>query len=68
MKQIWDVEALSKYWSLGFEDLELLKSKPERNHIGFAIQFKYYQFTSQSPEIPKANLHYVSSQFARLIQ
>ncbi len=69
MKQIWAVEELSKHWSLVFEELELLKSKPERNHIGLAIQLKYYQFTGQFPqtssEIPETILHYLSGQFVR---
>ncbi len=55
MKQIWDVE-----------ELELLKSKPERNHIGLAIQLKYYQSAAQFPqtpsEIPEAILHYIGGQ------
>ncbi|MCP4122545.1 MAG: DUF4158 domain-containing protein, partial [Bacteroidetes bacterium] len=52
MKQVWDVTELSKYWSLAFEEVELLKSKPERNHLGLAIQLKYYQYTGQFPKSP----------------
>lgn len=28
MKQIWDTEDLASHWSLGFEEIQLLKSKP----------------------------------------
>ncbi len=66
MKQVWDVTELSKYWSLEFEEVELLKSKPERNHLGLAIQLKYYQYTGQFPQspsdIPKTVLHYLCDQ------
>ena len=28
MKQIWDTEDLASHWSLSFEEIQLLKSKP----------------------------------------
>jgi hypothetical protein len=30
MKQLWDADELSQHWSLTYEELELLKTKPER--------------------------------------
>ncbi len=31
MKSIWDTEELANHWSLSFEEIQLLKSKPNRN-------------------------------------
>lgn len=50
MKQVWDVIELSKYWSLEFEEVELLRSKPERNHLGLAIQLRV-----QDPNLVESN-------------
>ena len=30
MKQIWDTVELASHWSLSFEEIQLLKSKPTR--------------------------------------
>jgi hypothetical protein len=43
MKRIWDAEELATCWSLTFDELQLLKTKPPRTHLGFAIQLKHYQ-------------------------
>jgi hypothetical protein len=32
MKSIWDTEELANHWSLSFEEVQLLKSRPTRNH------------------------------------
>lgn len=44
MKQIWDTEELSKYWSLSYEELQLLKTKLYNSHLAFCMQLKYYQY------------------------
>ncbi len=66
MKIIWDVEELVQCWSLGFEDLELLKSKLVRNHLGFVTQLRYYSLCDKFPQcpsdIPDTALHYVAAQ------
>ena len=33
MKQIWDLDELAEHWSLKFEETQLLKTKPARNHL-----------------------------------
>ena len=47
MKHIWDVEELATHWSLSFEEMQLLKSKPARNHLPLVVQLKYYQYTGR---------------------
>ncbi|MES3628488.1 DUF4158 domain-containing protein [Citrobacter freundii] len=66
MKQIWDVDELAEHWSLKFEETRLLKTKPDRNHLPFAVQLKFYQNTGRFPstinEIPETPLHYLADQ------
>jgi TnpA family transposase/DNA-binding cell septation regulator SpoVG len=50
MKQLWDADELSQHWSLTYEELELLKTKPEKNHLAFCMQLKHYQFYGIFPE------------------
>lgn len=33
MKQFWNDEELGKYWSLTYQELELLKTKPQKHHL-----------------------------------
>ena len=33
MKHIWDLEELATHWSLSFEEMQLIKSKPARKHF-----------------------------------
>ena len=40
MKQIWNEEELAQYWSLIYEELELLKTKPQKHHLIFCMQLK----------------------------
>lgn len=49
MKHIWDVEELATHWSLRFEEMQLLKSKPARNHLPLVAQLKYYRYTGRFP-------------------
>jgi len=49
MKSIWDTEELANHWSLRFEEMQLLKSKPNRNHLAFVSQLKFYQNSGRFP-------------------
>jgi TnpA family transposase len=66
MKHIWDVEELATHWSLSFEEMQLLKSKPARNHLPLVAQLKYYRYTGRFPgavsDIPSTVLHYLADQ------
>jgi len=66
MKRIWDIDELAEHWSLKFEETRLLKTKPARNHLPFAVQLKFYQNTGRFPsainEIPETPLHYLAGQ------
>lgn len=66
MKRIWDIDELAEHWSLKFEETRLLKTKPARNHLPFAVQLKFYQNTGRFPstinEIPETPLHYLANQ------
>jgi len=66
MKQIWDAEELSRHWSLNYEELELIKTKPYKSHVAFCIQLKYYQYYGIFPENKKEladiPLQYISEQ------
>ena len=66
MKSIWDTEELANHWSLSFEEMQLLKSKPNRNHLAFVSQLKFYQnsghFPSSTKDISPTVLHYLANQ------
>jgi hypothetical protein len=66
MKSIWDTEELANHWSLRFEEMQLLKSKPNRNHLAFVSQLKFYQnsgrFPSSAKDISPTVLHYLANQ------
>ena len=66
MKSIWDTEELAILWSLSFEEMQLLKSKPNRNHLAFVSQLKFYQnsgrFPSSAKDISPTVLHYPANQ------
>lgn len=66
MKQIWDADELSQYWLLTYEEMELLKTKPNKNHLWFCVQLKYYQYYGVFPQnikqIADIPLQYVSEQ------
>ena len=47
MKHIWDVEVLYTHWSLSFEEMQLLKSKPARNHLPLVSQLEYYRYSGR---------------------
>ena len=66
MKQIWNAEELGLYWSLSYEELELLKTKPNKSHLAFCMQLKYYQYYGVFPkdkkELANVALQYISEQ------
>lgn len=66
MKHIWDVEELATHWSLSFEEMQLLKSKPSRSHLPFVAQLKYYRYSGRFPgsagDIPPTVIHYLADQ------
>lgn len=66
MKQIWNSEELSNHWSLSFDELEQLKTKPARNHLGFCVQLKFYNYTGSFPrkksDISTTPLQYLAEQ------
>jgi hypothetical protein len=43
MKQIWDAEELSQHWSLNYEELELLKTKPYKSHAPLFLCFSFHK-------------------------
>lgn len=64
MKRILDIDELAEHWSLRFDETRLLKTKPARNNLPFAVQLKFYQNTGRFPstinEIPETPLHYLA--------
>ncbi len=66
MKQLWDAEELSLHWSLSFDELNILKNKPTKNHIAIIIQLKYYKlygiFPKKANDITELPLNYVVDQ------
>ncbi len=66
MKHYWESNELAECWSLNFEELALLKSKPPKNHLPFCFQLKFYQLVGRFPqsydEITEAPLKYLKEQ------
>ncbi|CAA7197404.1 hypothetical protein CHRY9293_03463 [Chryseobacterium potabilaquae] len=66
MSQIWNEEELGQYWSVTFEELELLKTKPQKHHLVFCMKLKYYQYYGVFPgnekELSDIPLQYISEQ------
>jgi len=66
MKHFWDGKELADHWSLSFEELELLKTKPSRSHLPFSAQLKYYRYSGSFPksfsDIPEIPLQYLMGQ------
>ncbi len=61
MKRIWDTDELAAVWSLKHDELNLLKTKPARNHFDFVVQLKNYQligrFLNNRSDISDPPLH-----------
>ncbi len=66
MKRIWDTDELAAVWSLKHDELNLLKTKPARNHLGFVVQLKNYQLTGRflnnRSDISDPPLQYLANQ------
>ena len=50
MKHLWSPEELSSYWSISYDELELLRIKPDTSKIGFILQLKFYKFYGAFPK------------------
>ncbi|MCE7732815.1 DUF4158 domain-containing protein [Vibrio campbellii] len=72
MKRIWSIDELAEHWSLKYEETQLLKSKPSRNHLAFVAQLKYYQNTGRFPlainDLPETPLHYLAEQLETTVE
>lgn len=75
MKRIWDTDELAAVWSLKHDELNLLKTKPARNHLGFVVQLKHYLLTGRflnnrydisrpSPTVPCKSTRFVSFRYS----
>jgi hypothetical protein len=66
MKRIWDADELAAVWSLKHDELNLLKTKPARNHLGFVVQLKHYlltgRFLHNRSDISDPPLQYLANQ------
>ena len=66
MKYILNPKELAEYWSLSFEELELLKTKPVRSHLPFCAQLKHYQnfgtFPKSFHDVPTDAIQYLIDQ------
>ena len=66
MKRVWDTDELTNVWGLSYEELQLLKTKPSRNHLGFSIQLKCYQYIGRFikclEDIPEPPLIFLADQ------
>lgn len=66
MKRVWDIDELVNIWSLTYDELQLLKTKPPRNHLGFSVQLKCYQYTGRFikhlDDIPEPPLSFLADQ------
>jgi len=72
MKQIWNTEELSRYWSLSYEEIEFLKKKPYKNHIAISVQLRYYKYFGYFPQKPEqiaeSALLYIAEQLSITIE
>ncbi|MGB3226080.1 MAG: DUF4158 domain-containing protein, partial [Desulforhopalus sp.] len=66
MKRIWDTDELAAVWSLKHDELNLLKTKPARNRLGFVVQLKHYlltgRFLNNRSDISDPPLQYLANQ------
>jgi len=44
VQQNWDGAELARWWSLNFDELALIETKPLRTRLGFAAQMKMYRW------------------------
>jgi len=50
MKQDWHPEELDRYWTLNFEERNLLGNKTGATRLGFAVLLKSFQFEGRFPD------------------
>jgi hypothetical protein len=59
-------DKLAAVWSLKHYELNPLKTKPARNHLGFVVQFKHYQstchFTHNPSDMSGSPVQYLTDQ------
>jgi TnpA family transposase len=67
-RDLTDAE-LASDWSLTFDQMVLLKTKPLRSHLGFVVQLKVFQNTGRFPEtlgdVSPAGIAYLGDQLER---
>ena len=72
MKRVWDTDELVNIWGLTYDELQLLKTKPPRNHLGFSVQLKYFQYTGRFVkhinDIPEPPLSFLADQVDALFR
>ncbi|MER9025613.1 DUF4158 domain-containing protein [Mesorhizobium sp. M0815] len=68
MQQYWDGAELARWWSLNFDELALIETKPLRTRLGFAAQMKMYRgagrFINHASEIPAEPIDYLAEQLS----
>ncbi|WP_373415044.1 DUF4158 domain-containing protein [Ensifer aridi] len=68
MQQNWDGAELARWWSLNFDELALIETKPLRTRLGFAAQMKMYRwagrFIDHASEIPAEPVAYLAEQLS----
>ncbi len=66
MKRNWQPSELVEHWMLLPDELALLARKTDHNRLGFAVLFKFFQYTARFPttrsEIPQSVIDYVARQ------
>ena len=67
-RDLTDAE-LASDWSLTFDQMGLLKTKPLRSHLGFVVQLKVFQNTGRFPEslgdVSPTSIAYLGDQLER---
>lgn len=68
MQQNWDGAELARWWSLNFDGLALIETKPLQTRLGFAAQMKMYRwagrFIDHASEFPAEPVAYLAEQLS----
>lgn len=71
MQQDWDGAELSRWWSLNFDELALIETKPLQSRLVFAAQLKMYRriglFAEHTGEVPLQPVTYLSEQLSAVV-
>jgi TnpA family transposase/DNA-binding cell septation regulator SpoVG len=66
MKREWSSDELAEYWSLLFEEQELLTGRAGATRLGFAVLLKFFQnefcFPHRTQDVPASVIDYLASQ------